>query len=367
MKTIFSRVCWLLLGLTWVTGAEDTPKQLVVHEWGTFTGIAGSDGVPLYFYPISKDLPKFVISRSDDAIKDTIYSTVSLETPVTYFYAREAMQVNVKAEFPSGQFTEWYPAAAWASRDGSYFITWADVKVLPGKESSLPGNGETGRYFHAREAGANLLRVKVQDAVQYEKFLFYRGAGNTPLPLKATISEDGRLSMENMKDEIIPAYVAVTISEKKVRFVSGNALQIRTAATADFNNSKEGVEPLAEALVTALVEQGLFEKEARAMVATWRDAWLEEEGTRVLYLLPTKACQALLPLTIKPKPDDLVRVMVGRQDLFTRTQEQRFKQLFVEQAHGSPEVREKVMNEFNKLGRFGRAAFKRAEDLSKSR
>lgn len=83
------------------------------------------------------------------------------------------------------------------------------------------------------------------------------------------------MSLENLKDEAIPAYFAVTISGKKIKFVSGKALHAGKAANADFNNSSEGVETLAEALVIALVEQGLFEKEARAMVATWRDAWLE--------------------------------------------------------------------------------------------
>jgi hypothetical protein len=35
-------------------------------------------------------------------------------------------------------------------------------------------------------------------------------------------------------------------------------------------------------MVRALVDQGLYEKEARAMVNTWQDQWFAEEGTRVL-------------------------------------------------------------------------------------
>src|SRR5213593_2098041 len=37
-------------------------NRLVVHEWGTFTSIAGKDGVALEWRPLngSTDLPKFV-------------------------------------------------------------------------------------------------------------------------------------------------------------------------------------------------------------------------------------------------------------------------------------------------------------------
>ncbi len=39
-------------------------------------------------------------------------------------------------------------------------------------------------------------------------------------------------------------------------------------------------------LVKNLTASGLYEKEARAMVATWDDAWFREEGSRLLYLVP---------------------------------------------------------------------------------
>src|ERR687884_2381827 len=39
-----------------------TANRLVVHEWGTFTSIAGRDGVALEWRPLNgaSDLPKFV-------------------------------------------------------------------------------------------------------------------------------------------------------------------------------------------------------------------------------------------------------------------------------------------------------------------
>jgi len=64
------------------------------------------------------------------------------------------------------------------------------------------------------------------------------------------------------------------------------------------------------------VEQGLFNAEAKAMIATWRDSWFEE-GTRLFYLLPQASVDATLPLSINPAPARTVRAFVGRLELAT--------------------------------------------------
>ena len=40
-------------------------------------------------------------------------------------------------------------------------------------------------------------------------------------------------------------------------------------------------------VAAALVRTGLFQREADAMVNTWRDSWFAEDGVRVLYLVAT--------------------------------------------------------------------------------
>ena len=57
------------------------------------------------------------------------------------------------------------------------------------------------------------------------------------------------------------------------------------------------------------------------MVKTWDSAWFGEEGTRLLYLVPRAKTDELLPLTMDPKPTELVRVLVGRHDFLTPEQE----------------------------------------------
>src|SRR6266576_7086211 len=71
-------------------------NDFIVHEWGTFTSIAGKDGVALEWRPLngSSDLPKFVHTMQKEGFglrhsrsKDQISALIRMETPVIYFYA----------------------------------------------------------------------------------------------------------------------------------------------------------------------------------------------------------------------------------------------------------------------------------------
>ena len=57
------------------------------------------------------------------------------------------------------------------------------------------------------------------------------------------------------------------------------------------------------------------------MVETWRSSWFGEDGTRLLYILPANMADATLPLTITPKPQKMVRAMVGRLEIMTPERE----------------------------------------------
>ena len=52
------------------------------------------------------------------------------------------------------------------------------------------------------------------------------------------------------------------------------------------------------------------------MVDTWRDSWFEE-GSRLIYILPPGAVDAILPLEVEPAPLLTARVFVGRIELLT--------------------------------------------------
>ena len=76
------------------------------------------------------------------------------------------------------------------------------------------------------------------------------------------------------------------------------------------------MESLRQELRGILTAQGLYPREAAAMVETWRDSWFEE-GARLFYVVPQSAVDALLPLRIDPKPEKITRVFVGRMEIVT--------------------------------------------------
>src|SRR5436190_9037375 len=100
-------------------GVSAFAQGLVVHEWGTFTSVQGSDGVQLDWRSLlQSDLPKFVYDRSKRGIelqqgfygeKLSLNARQRMETPVIYFYTEEETTVDVSVKFPQGLITEWYP------------------------------------------------------------------------------------------------------------------------------------------------------------------------------------------------------------------------------------------------------------------
>src|SRR2546428_10767960 len=184
-------------------------KGLVVHEWGTFTSIAGKDGIALEWRPLNgpTDLPKFVhtIQKEGDGLrhpsgKAELTAAVRMETPVLYFYSDNEMDVDVRVDFPKGKITEWYPQA----RAVSTGINWGRLKVMPGAGANLPVEYSPSHYYPARETDAALVQVCSTNGkpAQQEKFLFYRGVGTFDLPLSVKL-EGNNVALKNLGQDQI--------------------------------------------------------------------------------------------------------------------------------------------------------------------
>jgi hypothetical protein len=100
-----------------------------------------------------------------------------------------------------------------------------------------------------------------------------------------------------------------------------------------------------------LISEGLYEKEAKAMIETWKDSWFEE-GLRVFYVLTRKSTDKILPLTVEPQPKETVRVMVGRTEVITPEMEQDVRKQVGFLRSNSSKVREQAQANLKKYGRF---------------
>jgi hypothetical protein len=77
------------------------------------------------------------------------------------------------------------------------------------------------------------------------------------------------------------------------------------------------------------------------MVETWKESWFEE-GSRLIYIVPRRFIDKIVPLTIDPAPGQIVRVFVGRLEIVTPATVKAAKTAI---AHNDEET-------LNKYGRF---------------
>ena len=187
-----------VLGVSASESSSITSCDVTVHEWGTFTSIAGADGLPIKWNTVGckDDLPAFVSNSGYRDVKVALMETVRMETPVLYFYSPEALRAHVKVTFPQGSITEWYPRAKVSppgAATGSS-IEWSDIHVEPSSTAAFPLERAPSRYYAARATDAASLEVNGQ----HEKFLFYRGAGQlSHPPLRAAGHQRGRAGRES--------------------------------------------------------------------------------------------------------------------------------------------------------------------------
>lgn len=395
-----------LLGLVLISihlyaaAGDLAPDDYVAHEWGTFTSVQGADGVQIEWNPfIASDLPKFVYDRNKQSpnaarnpflvSKDRMVTLVRMETPVIYFYSELDRKVDVRVDFPQGTITEWFPRA---TRFGPFtgtnraelapsrksFLHWSEVEVLPrgahaDLEKRIPHDNSNNHYFAARATDADFVRVsraKANDAnpPEHEGFLFYRGVGNFRAPLEVSMgSSEDYVRLRNIGTEPLSHLFVLMVQNGEARFIPSRDLApqentaIRIEADVALRPLSTVSEELRQRLTDALVREGLFEREAAAMVQTWRESWFEEEGLRVLYILPRPWTDRILPLSLTPAPRELVRVMVGRAEMITPGMEWALLKQIVRYAESDPIGRQQVIADVRELGlgRFGDAALRR--------
>lgn len=335
--------------------APGAAPDYVLHEWGTFTTVAGSDGVLLPGLEKEEEhLPRFV--RAHDGMQNVgpfgrggkgffrmrplANVFVKMETPVVYFYADNSLpfRASVDVGFNGGSISQWFPERSRGEtvtefrRDekgkvvsgaidfGEPFhgsIGW-DVEVLPrgaGDNGRVFQGGETLNWIYPRMTDSNVVRT-ADGAL--EKYLFYRGVGNFELPLVTTADAAGALTLTNRGDDAIPGLLVFDLAGDGARFrvieslPAGASLSIRVPEIEPVSDWRR---PVYGAMREQLAARGLYDKEADGMVQTWWDSYFERGGRRVFWIVPGAEVERVLPLQAEPAPRESVRVLVGRSEV----------------------------------------------------
>jgi hypothetical protein len=347
------------------------PSRLVAHEWGTITTRHAPDGTPygrLNRIDSADVLPAFVHRYEPEATRDDTGRalgkspltpgrpdvTMRLETPVIYFYPPEGGQtrpLNVSVRFRGGVLNEFYPAAT-----ASLEVDVDRVGAKNERGAALQWDGATLDNYVV--GGLRWTGVALQDSVRIpnthhhawlaprrvratgvtvpggegERYLFYRGVAHLDAPFETqTLANEVVLRaphrmywLDSGNATISRSWFVDVRPEGTVAFRDlgrftfstrdTGAILRRTPLFGPSEPSMAGAAKLRASMKRALVDAGLFEDEAEAMLETWRDSYFRTPGRRILYVVPSEWVAYHLPLTIS-EPVALTRVIVGRIDL----------------------------------------------------
>ncbi len=354
-----------------------------LHEWGTFTTVAGSDGVLLTGLEREEEpLPPFVHAQfglengqSPDmheilrilkthgtpgitppnskglGSRPVSGVTVKMETPVIYFHSDAAFKARVSVGFEGGVISQWYPDRSGGEtlseptpsadpvknptpyerwkldfskpRRGS--IEW-NVDVLSPAES--PGvltfkPDDSVNWLRARVPEANIIRTASGET---ENYLFYRGIGNFTPGLQTSVSSDETLHLSNHTGGDVSYMLVFEQNAGKIHWhgipgglKSGNKVDVPETALAEAGDGFPA--PIYQSMKSGLTASGLLSSEADAMIQTWWRSYFGQDGLRVFWIVPAAVTAKVLPLTVSPAPDQIVRTLVGRSEVLRPRQE----------------------------------------------
>jgi hypothetical protein len=344
------RTCAFLVVISsvfWLTARANTESPLVVHEWGTFTSLQSESGSAISRIDKAVEpLPPFVvnlipdasvISKGDpqtDSMSDSV--TMRLETPVVYFHlppGSAPMKLSFSAQFNGGLLSQYYPNAfATPTRayvpqkiDGSTrgTLEWNDITI--GMPATLTQTDSQVWLAPRKVDSADVTNSQGQS----ERYLFYRGVGHLDAPISVVRRNDTlqiyRESAET-KIETLWYFDVRTDGTSAFRKLSAEGANSPTgmiaATSANFAPDEyraDAMSSLRSDMKQSLINAGLFDDEAEAMLNTWENAYFKSCGSRVFFIVPRTWTDAHLPIKVSV-PAKIERVMMGRIDLVTPRQ-----------------------------------------------
>jgi hypothetical protein len=185
LKTSLGAGLVLTVGLI-ASAPPGTRSDLIVHEWGTFTTVAGEDGRAVPWRPLDgvSDLPCFV-ERAPLPPKYSFATTVRMETPVLYFYTGAPVTVDVGVGFRQGLMTEFFPHAApggppsLLDARARSSLQWTNVKVMPGAMRDFPSEPDPSHYYVTTMPPAPPMRRRCRRAHRRKASSSIAGSGSS--------------------------------------------------------------------------------------------------------------------------------------------------------------------------------------------
>jgi hypothetical protein len=365
-------------GILWAADVKepaDPPvKGFFAHEWGVFrvhddVELANADlraewdGLPAFVYgqTMRRDFP-----RHWDRVE------VEVLKPVIYLHAPRPMAAELRVDFPSGVPAVWWPATENPAYHGNQLeaprkperpvrsLQWKLHLQQPPWKSSPPVDPKPLSRGHWMQT---LREVKCADVyapagernvgLEREKFVYYDGLLPRPKAL-AIKAEKTKVTLKNeAKFVVFDVWVVDRRDPDRPRVGRLPRLDASDTADVDLPVMKDvhWAGDAAAALTAQLKDAGLNEDEAAALNTVFAADFFRSAGVTLFYRLPQEEYDRLLPLSVKPRPEKVVRVGLVQQIPYEPELADRVVRLVKQLDDDEFDKREAAQRELEELGR----------------
>jgi hypothetical protein len=154
--------------------------------------------------------------------------------------------------------------------------------------------------------GGRGLRLAGSSYVK-ERFLYYDGVVPAPKGVRATVAADGSVGLTGAKDFDAADVRVIDRRDGKLRVARFAELKAGAGvARVEFADADADAE--AKRLTESLAAAGLNADEAGSVTAIWKKDFFEAPGLTLVYRIPQSVYDRMLPLTVDPRPETVVRV-----------------------------------------------------------
>lgn len=324
--TRFLFACGLLLLVTPSAFSEPAKNSLIVHEWGVFRVNSDVDFANADMRAEWDNLPDFVYGHIKGRVVPQHWGAVEIrKRPIIFFRSAEPMMARVKIDFPGGMPGVWYPATINPTVFGGErqpktgtTLEWAlGIKQCP---QGWHPKQATGPAVDAKHWFARIRQVKCDEIfsaysenpidVEREKFLYYDGLFPQGKWLKVAVEKD-RVSVTSQVKH--PVFDVTVVDRRTDKVRVGRIAKMDAGATIqsvtfeEMDGSKFASDA-SDVLTKQIVEAGLNVDEAGSLVDLWRKDLFETPGLHLYFRLPQSEYDARMPLTITPRPKEVIRI-----------------------------------------------------------
>jgi hypothetical protein len=331
---------YLLLASTLCATLASVPhiesgEPFVVHEWGVCITDSALvfDGGPGRAIPRSvlappreliSNLPPFVGRHEFDYHPSA--TNHGWDKPVLHFYGGGDGEISIEIRTPHGRPLAYWPLPTLieqtdtvrherrmiaSSVTDAFGMRWTGRLTDTIPTGALPPVPAGHWWQRCREIPGRYLRTSDGD----ERFLFYEGMSQRSPTVISALGPDKLWVTDYAVNPMESPVVVIVNDSGLLRLGTLELMRSKkddwataTLRSADLRSGGDGDEAILSACRAQWEAFGMTPVEAQMIVEVWREDLLGRPGFLVISRMSPADYEAMFPLTITPKPDQLVRV-----------------------------------------------------------